>query len=327
MRLLNCLQWSFDQGFICSQIYPSMVFSIKVRMRHIHIFFKIQKNSSEKGGAQLILFNRKDSDNLEQQWYPETYNTFEKSLVTAATAGQLHKKEGFGQPRLGYGAEIGVPPELKVLPANTNIAGLGANIDSNPAPTPTQDVGSYNPSMPENLQGFYPPPTPSQVPTGPPPQADPLAAYPPPLPSSSSYPLPQVLATHHQQHYQKYSGEYTSPSYPPPPPTIPQQNHQNYQGYQGGGAYPPSVGYPPHPSQSSSSPRYPSPPNYPPVPNTHSSNPGGFYRPPTEMPLQGQYLPHGSNSQPPTDPYGYGSPNNNYPPPPRQNSYGGYPSQ
>ncbi|KAG0174260.1 hypothetical protein DFQ28_002901 [Apophysomyces sp. BC1034] len=293
-------EWIYEGGCICSKVYPSMVLDIK--------------GDSEKGGAQVLLYKRKDSDNMNQLWYFEPYHHFEQSLNMATTTMPLHKKESFGQPRLGYGAEVGVPPELTKLPENIKVVGVGANVDTTPTPTASS-------SLPHDQASDYH--APSQTQSAPQPQP----AYPPPPPSSTS-------------------------SYPPPPP--PQQQQSPIPSYGQGPGYPPapspnlstgyggSVGYPPPPSpQHSTGYGYPSSPPQPPsVPNTgypsggyppapqpgyppQQQHVGGFYRPPQthqsgppQMPMPG--------SGPTADGHGYGS----YPPPQQQpppTQYGGYP--
>ncbi|SAM08258.1 hypothetical protein [Absidia glauca] len=229
--------WLFDQGFICSQEYPSMVFDIK--------------GDSDKGGAHVVLYKRKDSDNLNQQWYLESYHNFESALNMATTSVSLHKKEGFGQPRLGYGAEIGIPPELKELPADTQIAGL-STIASKPLPHPTDSnsprpgpASDYQASSSQHAHDSYPSssPPPSQIY---PPQhsASPPQGYPPP-PSQGYPPPPPPQQQHQQQHYQQESGY-------PPPQSMPSPGAS---GPGVGGFYvppasnQPSYPYPSYPSQ------------------------------------------------------------------------------
>ncbi|KAL0083942.1 hypothetical protein J3Q64DRAFT_1737442 [Phycomyces blakesleeanus] len=337
--------WDIQDGFISSQMYPSMVFTIK--------------NNSPKGGAQIILSNRKEVDNLDQLWHKESYGIFESSLIAVTASGPLHKKEGFGKPRLGYGAEVGVPPELKSLPEKSNIAGLGANVDTTPTPTVPENSADYvyDPSLPENMANMYPRPSqtqsgyqakpapqpsfsngppsnyssypppssppnryqaPQQQPNGYPPQQQQENAYPPQQQQTYAYPPPQQQANSYpppqnqsnvyppQQHKNVYPP--TQPQYPPEGDYQPQPPYSPQGGHPGG--FSPQMASMPYPGSLP-----PGPPGPPPMA-------GGFYRspPPGGMPSpsqsQTQPRPYVPSAQ--DDPYGgYGPP----PPLPQENQY------
>ncbi|KAI8098523.1 ricin B lectin domain-containing protein [Halteromyces radiatus] len=248
--------WIFDQGFLCSQEYPSMVFDIK--------------GDSDKGGAQVLLYKRKDTDNLNQQWYLEPYHNIESSLNMATKSIPLHKKEGFGQPRLGYGAEIGVPPELKHLPANIKVAGVSNNgpTASKPLPNPADQHSPHPEALNMNHQ--------APISTHSAPQAEPGYIAPPPR--TSAYPPPPQA--HYQQesssssnrhqdqpHYQQQGSNYPHPPPPsssgyPGPPSSGYPASSTPQGMSSpgvGGFYVPQPNSPPPPSQMNM-PSYPSPP-------------------------------------------------------------------
>ncbi|KAI9031930.1 hypothetical protein CLU79DRAFT_831169 [Phycomyces nitens] len=325
--------WDIKDGFICSQAYPNLVFTIK--------------DNNRKDGAKIILTHRKEVDNLDQLWRKESYGIFESSLIGIGSSGPMHKREDFGKPRLGYGAEVGIPPELTSLPEKTNIAGLGQNVDTNPTPTDNTKGGDgdcdIDPNLPENMPSMYPP---SQVQTGYPAQPVPRPSFSngppnnyPSYPPSS--PPNRYQSPPPQQQYDGYphspppppqsQGSYPPPpqsqgSYPPPPQSqgsYPPPQQQQYDGYppasppppppRNQGSYPPPQqqydGYPP------SQPQYPSEANYPPQrpyspPGPSGPMAGGFYIPPGPggMPSQNQ-------SQPPSHPYM---------PPAQNDPYGGY---
>ncbi|ORZ12777.1 ricin B lectin domain-containing protein [Absidia repens] len=236
--------WQFDQGFICSQEYPSMVFDIK--------------KDNDKGGAHVILYKRKNSDNLNQQWYLEPYHNIESSLNMAVKSVSLHKKEGFGQPQHGYGAQIGVPPELKVLPNDIKVVGVGNNVASSPTLSkPLPNPEDQNSSQPEALTGFNQ--APSSTSSSAPPQAEPGFVAPSSGPSSQ----------------QQYQG---SPPPPAPnnyPPSQPYPQQQQGSGHPASQAMPsPGVGgfyMPQAPQQQTVPSSYPMPsehqayPSYPPT--------------------------------------------------------------
>ncbi|KAI8078052.1 ricin B lectin domain-containing protein [Gilbertella persicaria] len=318
-------EWIYDQGFICSKEYPSLVLDIR--------------GDSAKGGAQVLLYKRKDTDNLNQLWQFEPYQQFEGALNLAATSLPLHKKEGFGQPRLGYGAEPGVPPELKQIPEHSKIAGVGNNTvpssttngpgDSRhdpvlaqygsfyggtPTSPPPAQPGHAPPLPPKNASAGYhhppPPPPPSAFPEPIPASSVPNSTYPPPTgypsstggggypPSSpSNYPQPGGFSTYPPISPSHSSHDYPHPAYPPsnnntgyPPPPLSSSSSSGY---------PPSQPYPPpsltegYPPPSSSTEGYPPPSNqhgYPPPPSTegYPSNQHGY--PP---PLSNRQEPYG----------------------------------
>ncbi|KAI8340559.1 ricin B lectin domain-containing protein [Chlamydoabsidia padenii] len=211
--------WLFDQGFLCSQEYPSMVFDIK--------------GDSEKGGAQVLLYKRKETDNLNQQWYLEPYHDIESSLNMATKTISLHKKEGFGLPRLGYGAEVGIPPELTKLPDDIKVAGVIGST----SPTPSQPSHSdpYSP-YPEALEESR--------------YQSPTSTYSAPVNEPAHFPTPPKQ--HHETSSQHQPFYPQGPGYPPPP------QHMPIPGTSGpgvGGFYvpptntPPSYPYPSYPPQ------------------------------------------------------------------------------
>jgi hypothetical protein len=110
-----------------------------------------------------------DSRGLSQKWNFEPYKKIEQGLEMAKTNTSLHKKEGFGVPRGGYGTEIGCPPELTSLPENNPIV---CDIDSSSSMGQQQsgfdDYDPYDPS-------FYQPTGASQAPP-PLPQRGPILA-------------------------------------------------------------------------------------------------------------------------------------------------------
>ncbi|KAI7900590.1 ricin B lectin domain-containing protein [Cokeromyces recurvatus] len=249
-------EWIYDQGFICSKEFPSLVLDIR--------------GDSAKGGAQVLLYRRKATDNLNQLWQFEPYHQFENALNMAATSMPLHKKEGFGQPRPGYGAEPGVPPELTQVPENNKIAGVGNNPTSTsvnsgnsrvdpvlsqygsfyggtPTAPPKPQPGQQAPSLPpKNVADLYPPP--SHQPTSPinttstyPPSQNNNndhhhLGYPPPSGNNTAYPPPS------SSNYQQHQG-------PPPPPPLPPLSSSVSNSYPPPSGYPPSsvAGYPPSP--------------------------------------------------------------------------------
>ncbi|KAI9303989.1 ricin B lectin domain-containing protein [Cunninghamella echinulata] len=308
--------WSFDQGFICSQEYPSMVFDIK--------------GDSEKGGAQVLLYKRKESDNLNQKWYIEPYHDIEASLNLAVKDVQLNKKEGFGLPQPGYAAQPGAPPELKSVPVNNSIAGVGYGQPSSSAslttPTPTTSgptAESHNnyggPTPPPKDYGTsqFAPPThsvsSSSLYSNPPPPSD---AYPPPPPPSDAYPPPQSTPYPPPQ-----PNAYPPPqsnAYPPPQSNpYPPPNNNSYPPSSNNNSYPPPPSdYPPY-SQQQQQQSIPvgSPGGYPPQ-SSQDATPGvgGFFLPPPNSPPPSQ-MPGMPSSQmnypPPANNHGY------YPPPPQ----------
>ncbi|KAG1355714.1 hypothetical protein G6F62_002262 [Rhizopus arrhizus] len=316
-------EWVYDQGYICSKEYPTLVLDIR--------------GDSEKGGAQILLYKRKDSDNLNQLWHFEPYGQFEHTLNMATTSLPLHKKEGFGQPRPGYGAEVGVPEELKKLPEDIKVAGVGNNV----TPTPTTNApdnsrndpalaqygsfyGEANFQMPS--AGVAAPPKPINSGPAPlshndnahsgPPSYPPPAGYPQPAPStsSSSYPpninqpYPQSASSTSSSNYQPnvnqpYPQPSTSSGFPEPYPNSP-----GPQGQSG------SAGYPAPPSFT---PGYPSSnpatsgdfPHVPPSPSNYMNPPSGY--PPSNPGYP--YPPSNTGAGYPPAP-GY-PPSSNYPPP------------
>lgn len=327
-------EWIYDQGFICSKEYPSLVLDIR--------------GDSPKGGAQVLLYKRKDTDNLNQLWQFEPYQQFENALNMATTSIPLHKKEGFGQPRPGYAAEPGVPPELKKLPENNKIAGVGNNI----SPTSTTNASGNSRVDPvlANYGSFYggtttapPPPQAGQVPSSnnypprndnyPPPSAQPgqvpsLSNFPEPIPSNatSSFSPPPPPPANTGGYPSNYPPAPQSPSnYPPPqsPPSYPPQHVTSGSGYPpsspsnynsvGGYQQQQPSGYPPAPinQMSTSPPSYPSyPPSnansgYPPVSSSGGGVPG-FPQPSQD----------GGNNFYQQGMSGGGNLNQGYPPPP-----------
>ncbi|CAO3702775.1 unnamed protein product [Rhizopus stolonifer] len=241
-------EWVYDQGYICSKEYPTLVLDIR--------------GDSEKGGAHILLYKRKDSDNLNQQWHFEPYQQFEHTLNMATTSLPLHKKEGFGQPRLGYGAEVGIPEELKKLPDDIKVAGVGNNVSATPT-TDTPDHSRNDPALAQygsfygeaNFQmpstsGEGAPPNPNNSHAGLGPDNANAGSYPPPPvyppPSSSNSPgYPPQFDAHQQQ-----------PGYPQPSTSSgfsPQNNHQQL-GYPQPST---SSGFSPHSSHQQ--PGYPQP--------------------------------------------------------------------
>ncbi|KAG2187782.1 hypothetical protein INT44_005472 [Umbelopsis vinacea] len=308
--------FGFDNGFIYSAAYPNLVLDIK--------------GEGAKDGASVILYNRKENDNLNQLWDMEPHAQFEGSLNLAATDSMTHKKETFGLPTPGYGAQINVPPGLTSVPdrpqlqysgtANSTVSqeDWSAQVQSlhpahaqgvnRPVPPPPQSQG------PQSSQGNYPPPPQSQGPQSsqgnypPPPQSQGSQSshgnYPPPQ-GYNSPPAPGY-GTSPTQSYggpppQQYGeGSYQQSNYPPPPPP----DKYNYA--------PPSAGgysnYPPPPVQQGSYGAYPPPP----------PGHGGYSSPPIQ---QGGY----SSPLPPNQQGGYGQQQQYF----SQNSYnqqqGSYP--
>ncbi|KAF7730129.1 hypothetical protein EC973_002737 [Apophysomyces ossiformis] len=310
-------EWIYDRGSICSKVYPSMVLDIKV---------DYEEGDSEKGGAQVLLYKRKDTDNMNQLWYFEPYHQFEHALNMATTSIPLHKKESFGQPRLGYGAEVGVPPELTKLPDNIKVVGVGSNVDTTPSPAQAPISGYSAPSHTQpGLQPQAAHPLPSQ--------SVPTSSYPPPLPKPQQSPIvnsgptlgyPPAPSPNSSTGYSNVAGyppvQLPNPSpgygstagYPPPPPSqyptgydypssSPQPAGMHTQSF-------PGEGYPPAPQ-----------PGYPP----QQQHVGGFYRPP--QPQQPNIPPMSMpGSGPAQGTHGYGS----YPPPtqsPSGSYHSGYP--
>ncbi|KAI8876976.1 carbohydrate-binding module family 13 protein [Backusella circina FSU 941] len=332
-------EWIYDKGFICCKEYPSLVLDIR--------------GDSPKGGAQVLLYKRKETDNMNQQWQFEPYHQFKDALEMATTTVPLHKKEGFGQPRPGYAAEVGVPPELTKIPENNKIAGVGKNVDNTPTPT-TNAPPRPDGKKPEALNqygSFYDYPTQTAPPPPQPGQAPSSNAYPPPPPPSGSgvYP-PQpgpvpISSNAYPPSSQPSGGQGTT--YPPLPPNHPAGAYNN-SGFTASppssGGFPsppnyqqPAAGFPQPPSSNSSS--YPGSPPQPsgyPAPPLPGNHPSGNY------PQNDAYPPpQQSNAYPPpqqNNAYPPPQQNNAYPPPSggggfylpqapnRQDQYGGYPS-
>lgn len=275
-----------------------------------------------------MLYNRKETDNLNQLWYLEPYDQFAASLNLAADAGPLHKKPYFGQPRLGYGAEVGCPPELTKLPDNIKVVGVGDNAAATSS-TPVNPSNYDNSDLPEALVGTGYQGSATQ--SGPgaqagyaphsqmPPQQPHASGYPPPPAPSGSYPHPPPTS----------SGTYPHPpptsagNYPPPPPSSgsypPPQQHQ-------GAPYsppPPTSAYPDSPQQGyPSMPQPGGPPSYPPPQQQYRSYPSpqqnpGFPQPSFPSPQQGV------GAYPPPQMPMPGSHQSQYPPPP--SNYAPYP--
>jgi hypothetical protein len=321
------IKWVYDNGFICCKEYPSLVLDIRVSTFDLkgivciqHNFFFSKKGDSAKGGAQVLLYKRKDVDNMNQQWQFEPYHQFQDALQMATTSVPLHKKEGFGQPRPGYAAEVGVPAELTKIPENNNIAGVGKNVDTTPTPT-TNAPPRPDHKKPESLNqygSFYdyptqtapPPPQPGQAPSAypPPPPASGVGAYPPQpgqVPVSSAYTSQPASNAYPPLPPNHPAGAYNSDYVGSPPSSSGFPSSPSYQQPAAGFPQPPSSGYPGSPPQPSgfpqSTPGYPAPPlpgNHPSgyqQNDTFSAPPGGG----------GFYMPQAPN---------------------RQEQYGGYPS-
>lgn len=329
-------EWIYDQGFICSKEYPSLVLDIR--------------GDSPKGGAQVLLYKRKDTDNLNQLWQFEPYQQFENALNMVTTAQPLHKKETFGQPSLGYAAEVGVPPELKAIPENNNIAGVGKNASATPSSNGPVDNSRIDPALAQ--YGSFYGGTPTSPPAAQPGQKPSSSQYPPPPPSTSTndaYPPPPAQAGP--------APSSSSNAYPPPPLPGNHPNSNSGYGYppaqQQGGAYPPAnnsnSGYPPPPSSPSNYQQQQHPisgSGYPPPPSSPSNYQSGYppatgYPPPSSTSSgyppapssPSNYLNNNSSSgYPPASNSGYPPTNSqlstsppSYPPsyPPASNS--GYP--
>ncbi|ORZ02604.1 ricin B lectin domain-containing protein [Syncephalastrum racemosum] len=266
-------EWTFDNGFICSQVYQTMVLDIK--------------GDSDEGGAQVLLYKRKETDNLNQQWFLEPYHTFESSLNMAADAGPLHKKADFGQPRLGYGAEVGVPPELKKLPADIKVVGVTGATATPSAPSNQQSTDSLG--TPEGLNaGNYPGgyQQGSGTQTGPAGQP----GYAPYSPQQQQQPSP--------------SGAYHAPPPPLPQSQYPPQYQQPQHVYGGQASnYPPPGGAYPATSQSPPPSSNPGPGGFYPPPSSPPQHGGGY--PPQNMPLPGQGYPQPGSGYPPQQNPGY----------------------
>ncbi|KAI8978005.1 hypothetical protein BDB01DRAFT_907646 [Pilobolus umbonatus] len=303
-------EWIFDQGFICSKEYPTLVLDIK--------------GDSSKDGAPILLYKRKESDNLNQLWQFEPYQQFEGALNMATTSIPLHKKPEFGQPRLGYAAEIGVPPELTSIPENNKIAGVGNNISSLPTDSRVDPAlaqygsfyGQPSPSQPNNesFHNTYPPQSNNQSP------------YPPSVPTNSaSYPTPVVTSN------APFPSTYPPPPNPPPadnnpnnfypPPNSPPRHSVNLASPYPPQQYPP-VSNQPYP-QSSSSQMYPqsgssnypqTTPGYP-----QPSLSAGYPQPSLSA---GYPQPSLSAGYPPPPPTHFSSSPPRYPPSPSSNQFG-----
>ncbi|KAJ2959273.1 hypothetical protein NQZ79_g5208 [Umbelopsis isabellina] len=241
-------QFGYDNGFIYNSAYPGLVLDIK--------------GENAKDGAHIILYNRKETDNMNQLWDMESHANFEGSLNLAATDSMTHKKESFGLPTPGYGAQINCPPGLTSVPDRPQLQYSDTN-----ASTYSQDDYGYQGS---SLQASHPQqPYPSQAQGQGQPVHSPLANYPPSSQSYNSPPPPQ------------YGGSQNS-QYPPPPP--PRNQDYNY-------APPPSSGgysnYPPPQQPQQQQQGYP-PQGYPPQGGYSSPPQGGYSSPP-----QGGYLNQG----------------------------------
>ncbi|CAO3630718.1 unnamed protein product [Mucor hiemalis] len=346
-------EWIYDQGFICSKEYPSLVLDIR--------------GDSPKGGAQVLLYKRKDTDNLNQLWQFEPYQQFENALNMVTTAQPLHKKDTFGQPSLGYAAEVGVPPELKAIPENNNIAGVGKNASATPSSNGPVDNSRIDPALAQYgsfyggtptsppaaqpgqkpVSSQYPPPPSKSTNEGypPPPQAGPAPSsssnsYPPPPPGGNSgYGAPPSYPPTQQQGGAYPPANNSNSGYPPPPisPSNYQQQHPvsgsgyppapsspNYQQQRpvSGSGYPPAPASPNYQQQQSA---YPPATGYPPQPSNSSG-----YPPAPSSPSN--YLNNSSSGYPPASNTGYPPSNSqlstsppSYPPsyPPASNT--GYP--
>ncbi|CDS06602.1 hypothetical protein LRAMOSA09130 [Lichtheimia ramosa] len=295
-------EWGYENGYIHSVVYPTMILEIK----------------SEDGGAQVLL-ERKEENNLNQQWYLEPHQIFETSLGMAANKGPLHKQAGFGQPRLGYGAEVGVPPELKSLPNNVQVAGVNGYTPSGPVNPP------MNPSNHTHV--------PSSTTTAP------NYGYASTGGSNMSVPAHSTTGSVSQPVYQSQASlataqtGYNAPSYPAqqhPVTSSPQQpsypphvNPYSTPSQPHGGAHP-AYTTPNHPSHGSAYPPQPPNPNvYPPT-----SNAGGYPSPTQHQYPASNVYPtqqhHASGAYPPQQqPV---SPGVGYPPV-SSPSYGSYPPQ
>ncbi|CEP19562.1 hypothetical protein [Parasitella parasitica] len=318
-------EWVYENGFICSKEYPSLVLDIR--------------GDSAKGGAQVLLYKRKETDNLNQLWQFESYHQFENALNLATTNVPLHKKEGFGQPRPGYAAEPGVPPELKTVPENNKIAGVGNNVSpsgsTNAAGNSRIDpvlanYGSFyggtatapppaQPGQTSSASSYPPPPAPPRKDNYPPPSAQPGQA---PSPSSFPEPIPANA---------------TSSFSPPPPPPAASSGYPPVPQPPSGYAHPPQLP-PSFPSQQvPSGGGYPAPANY----NNYPQPSGYPSAPLNQMPSypasNSGYPPSGTPSFPRPSQDGYqqqGMPSNpGYPPSPsapgnhqQQNDQYGYPA-
>ncbi|KAI8639957.1 hypothetical protein BD408DRAFT_434729 [Parasitella parasitica] len=271
---------------LCSKEYTSLVLDIG--------------GDSPKGGAQMLLYKRKDTDNLNQLWQFEPYQQFENALNMAISNVPLHKKEGFCQPRPGYAAELGMPPELKTVPENNKIAGAGNNVS--PSSTTNAAGDSRIDSVLANYDSFYgvtstaPPATqPGQAPSagGYPPSPSPRNDnYPPSTAQPGQAPFPSCFP-------EPIPANATSSFSPPPPPPA-----------STGGGYPSVPNYPPSPqSPSNYPPSYPSqqvgsgyPPSSPSNYNAYPSSPSGYppapiIQIPTSPPSYPSYPPSNANSE------------------------------
>ncbi|KAJ8657071.1 hypothetical protein O0I10_007151 [Lichtheimia ornata] len=312
-------EWGYEHGYIHSVVYPTMILEIK----------------SEDGGAQVLL-ERKDENNLNQQWYLEPHQIFETSLGMAANKGPLHKQAGFGQPRLGYGGEVGVPPELKSLPKNIQVVGVNGYTPSGPTNPPTNPSNhtSVPPSSSAAAPGYgYASAAPAHQTTGP--TAQPVYQSQASLATGNNgYNAPSYSTP--PQHHHPAASSPQQPSYPP------HGNHYSTPSQPHGGAHP-AYTTPNHPPHGSGYPPQPPNPNvYPPTSNAAA---GGGYPSPTQHQYQTSnvYPPphpqqphHGSGAYPPPQPpvstgVGYppvSSPSfGSYPPQPQQPAYPPQPAQ
>ncbi|KAI9243756.1 ricin B lectin domain-containing protein [Sporodiniella umbellata] len=311
-------EWVYDQGYICSKEYPTLVLDIK--------------GDSEKGGAQILLYKKKDEDNLNQQWHFESYQQFEHTLNMATTTQPLHKKEGFGQPRLGYGAEVGIPEELKKLPDDIKVAGVGNNVSA----TPTKDTPDNSRNDPALAQygSFYGEAN-IQMPSAPA-GGVPLSPNNPRPDSSGPYPpapgYPQHISSnppgYPEANQSGYPPSHNSPHQPSyPQPGFPQPSISSQSGNQQPGFPQPSVssgfpepqvqtGYPAPPFSPSHATSANDFPHAPPSPSNYTQQAPGYPPNNTGYPPSG-YPPNNANSYPPS---AYPPSSGNYPP--SSSSYG-----
>lgn len=230
------------------------------------------------------MYKRKTTDNLNQLWVLEPYQQIEGALNMATTSVPLHKKEGFGQPRPGYAAEPGVPPELTKVPENNRIAGVGNNIS--PTPTTTNTGNSRVDPILSQYGSFYG----GTATSPPPPQQGPVPSKnsnypPPPLPPKNStiYPPQPIQVASPSNFPAPIPPSNTTSTYPPPvsPTNYPSTSPPNTLNF-------------PSPTTSSS--------GYPPTSPTHfnSGYPGNTYPPSTTN--NGMPMPMGYNNQQPMMP-------------------------
>ncbi|KAI9323283.1 hypothetical protein BX666DRAFT_39199 [Dichotomocladium elegans] len=297
-------EWDFDNGFIFSIVYPTMVLEIK----------------SEDGGAQVLLTHRKNADNLSQKWFIEPYHQFETSLNMAADVGPLHKRSNFGVPRLGYGAELGVPAELTALPPNIKVVGVPGVVSK---PTVYISPTAYNR---DPQQSNYPAPSINYTA----PQAGQAQHnyQTSTVPTPPQPPVYGATSVHHSSGVGSYH-----PSNPPVSHggvSYSQSNPPFSSSYQHPAAT--NAGYPPNPTDSTAT-------NYPPAPITtagHSmhpilQSPSGTYHTysPTFASVSQQSAPYPAYSSSPPSYGGGGSyqpqTQAGYPSPPAKHNTNTYP--